>query len=39
MLGDMLLSTLQICGIVIVVGFTVCFVGALIDFFLGNKKK
>lgn len=39
MLGDMLLATLQICGIVLLVGFTASFVGALIDFFLGNKKK
>lgn len=39
MLGDMLLATLQICGIVIAVGFTASIVGSLIDFFLGDKKK
>jgi len=39
MLGDMLLATLQICGIVIAVGFTAAIVGSLIDFFLDNKKK
>lgn len=39
MLGDMLLATLQICGIVVLVGFTACLVGAFIDYFLGDKKK
>lgn len=39
MLGDMLLATLQICGIVLAVGFTVAIVSSLIDFFLDNKKK
>lgn len=39
MLTDLLLATLQICGIVILVGITACLVGAFIDFFLGDKKK
>lgn len=38
MLGNMLLATLQICGIVIAVGFTAAIVGSLIDAFFGKKK-
>lgn len=39
MLGDMLLATLQLCGIVLLVGFTAAIVGTLIDSFFGDKKK
>lgn len=38
MLGDMLLATLQICGIIIAVGLTAAIVGTLIDAFFGKKK-
>lgn len=38
MLGDMLLATLQICGIIIAVGFTAAIVGSLIDTIFGKKK-
>lgn len=38
MLADMLLATLQICGIVIAVGFTAAIVGSLIDTIFGKKK-
>lgn len=38
MLGDMLLATLQICGIIISVGLTAAIVGSLIDTLFGKKK-
>lgn len=38
MLGDMLLATLQICGIILLVGFTAAVVGELIDSFFDKKK-
>jgi len=38
MLADMLLATLQICGIILLVGFTAAIVGSLIDTFFGKKK-
>lgn len=38
MLGDMLLATLQICGIIIAVGLTAAIVGSLIDALFGKKK-
>lgn len=39
MLGDMLLATLQICGIIIAVGLTAAIMGSLIEYFFGDKKK
>lgn len=38
MLGDMLLATLQLCGIILLVGFTAAIVGELVDTFFGKKK-
>lgn len=38
MLGDILLATLQLCGIVLALGITAAIIDSLIDIF-GNKKK
>lgn len=38
MLADMLLATLQLCGIIILVALTAAIVGSLIDTFFGKKK-
>lgn len=38
MLADLLLATLQLCGIILLVGFTAAIVGELIDTFFGKKK-
>ena len=38
MLGDMLLTTLQLCGIVLLVALTAAIVGTMIDAFFGKKK-
>lgn len=38
MLGDLLMTTLQLCGIVLLVGFTAAIVSTLIESFFGKKK-
>lgn len=39
MLTDLLLITLQLCGIVLLVGFTAAIIGSLIEYYFGDKKK